>query len=94
MEPMNQFVTAETNKTAAMVVKSLEHLLRGGHTAWMNNFCNSPELTWFTKCKDRVNWNYMCQEKKCPSCSEEFVAEERRLPWPTLTRCGSSCMAR
>jgi hypothetical protein len=47
MELTNQFVTAETNKTAAIVVKLLENLLDYGHTVWVDNFHNSPELARF-----------------------------------------------
>jgi hypothetical protein len=33
MELTNQFVAAETNKTAAIIVKTLENLLGRGHSA-------------------------------------------------------------
>jgi hypothetical protein len=45
----NQFVSAETNRTAAIVVKLTENLLGCGHTVWMDNFYNSPELARFLK---------------------------------------------
>jgi hypothetical protein len=51
MELMNQFTTAETNKTAEIVVKLSDHLLGHGHTVWMDNFYNSPELAQFMKYK-------------------------------------------
>jgi hypothetical protein len=38
---MSQFVTAETNKTAEIVVKLLEHLLGHGHTVWMDSWLGS-----------------------------------------------------
>jgi hypothetical protein len=44
MELANQFIGAETNKTAAIVVKLAENLLGHGHAVWMDNFYNSPEL--------------------------------------------------
>jgi macrodomain Ter protein organizer (MatP/YcbG family) len=50
MELAIQFVNAETNKTAAIVVKLTENL-GCGHTVWMDNFYNSPELAWFLKSK-------------------------------------------
>ncbi|XP_021941441.1 piggyBac transposable element-derived protein 4-like [Zootermopsis nevadensis] len=51
MELANQFVTAETNKTAAIVVKLIEPLLGRGHTVWMDKFYNSPDLARFIKSK-------------------------------------------
>jgi hypothetical protein len=47
MELANQFVSAETNETAAIIVKLTENLLGRGHTVWMNNFYNSPDLARF-----------------------------------------------
>ncbi|PNF40920.1 hypothetical protein B7P43_G14977 [Cryptotermes secundus] len=44
MELTNQYVTAETNKTTAIVVTLLENLLGRRHTVWMDNFYNSPVL--------------------------------------------------
>jgi hypothetical protein len=44
-------VTAETNKTAAIVVKLTENLLGRGHTLWMDIFHNSPDLARFLKSK-------------------------------------------
>jgi hypothetical protein len=38
MELTNQFVIVETNKTAAIVVKVLEHVLGHELTVWMNSF--------------------------------------------------------
>jgi hypothetical protein len=38
MELANQFVSAETNKTAAIVVKLTENLLGRGHTVRMDLF--------------------------------------------------------
>ena len=52
MELTNQYVTAETNKTAAIVVTLLENLLGRGHTVWMDNFYNSPDLARFLKSKN------------------------------------------
>ena len=40
----SSLITPETPKTAAIVLKLLEHLLGRGHTLWMDNFYNSPEL--------------------------------------------------
>jgi hypothetical protein len=51
MGRMNQFMTAETNKTAVIVVKLSDHLLGHGHIVWMDNFYNSPELAQFMKYK-------------------------------------------
>jgi hypothetical protein len=52
MELTNQFVTAETNKSAEIVVKLLENLLGRGHTVWMDNFYNSPDSAQFLKSKE------------------------------------------
>jgi hypothetical protein len=38
MELTNQYVTAETNKSAGIVVTLVENLLGRGHTVWMDNF--------------------------------------------------------
>jgi hypothetical protein len=51
MELTNLFLNAETNKTAAIVVKLLEHCLGRGYTVWMENFYSSPDLAWFMKSK-------------------------------------------
>jgi hypothetical protein len=51
---MNQFVTAETNRTAATVVKLLEYVLGHRYTEWMDSFYNSPELTQFMKSKKQA----------------------------------------
>jgi hypothetical protein len=59
MELANQFVSAETNKTTAIVVKLTENLLGQGHTVWMDNFYISPELAQFLKSKNRLCWNCM-----------------------------------
>lgn len=48
---MNQFVAAETNKIAAIVIKLLEHFLGHGHAVWMDKFYKSPELVRFVKSK-------------------------------------------
>jgi hypothetical protein len=53
MKLANQFVSSETNKTAAIVVKLTENLLGRGHTVWMDNFYNSPELARFLKSKKK-----------------------------------------
>jgi hypothetical protein len=61
MELANQFVSAERNKTAAIVVELTENLLGRGHTVWMDNFYNSPELAQFLKSKKKKNrlcWNF------------------------------------
>ncbi|PNF31583.1 hypothetical protein B7P43_G00790 [Cryptotermes secundus] len=52
MELTNQYVTAETNKTTAIVITLLENLLGRGHTVWMDNFYNSPDLARFLKSKN------------------------------------------
>jgi hypothetical protein len=36
MELTNLCVAAETNKTAAIVIKLLEHLIGHGYTVWMD----------------------------------------------------------
>ncbi|XP_021941602.1 piggyBac transposable element-derived protein 4-like [Zootermopsis nevadensis] len=51
MELSNQYMTADTNKTAKIVVKLLEPLLGREHTVWMDNFYNSPDLARFMKSK-------------------------------------------
>jgi hypothetical protein len=51
VELMNQFVTADTNKTAAIVVKLSENVFGSGSTVWMEKFYNSPELALFRKLK-------------------------------------------
>jgi hypothetical protein len=50
MELTDQFVTAETNKTAATVLKLSEKLSGCGHTVCMDNFYNSEELARFDLC--------------------------------------------
>jgi hypothetical protein len=37
-------ITADTNKTTAIVLKLTEPLLKQGWTVWMDNFYNSPSL--------------------------------------------------
>jgi hypothetical protein len=37
-------ITADTNKTTAIVLKLVEPLLKQGRTVWMDNFYNSPSL--------------------------------------------------
>jgi hypothetical protein len=54
MELGNQFASTETNKTATIVVKLTENLLGHGHTVWMDNFYNSPELAQFLKSKKQT----------------------------------------
>jgi hypothetical protein len=51
MELTNEFVNSETNKTAAIVIKLAKPLLGRGHTVWMDNFYNFPELACFLKSK-------------------------------------------
>jgi hypothetical protein len=53
MELANQFVSAEANKTTAIVVKLGENLLGRGHTVWMDNLYNSLEFTKFLKSKKK-----------------------------------------
>jgi hypothetical protein len=51
MELMNQFVTADINKTAAIVVKLSENIFGSGSTVWMGRFYNSSEFALFRKLK-------------------------------------------
>jgi hypothetical protein len=51
MELTNQYVNFDTNKTAATMIKLMEPLLGRGHTLWMDNFYNSPELAHFLNSK-------------------------------------------
>jgi hypothetical protein len=37
-------ITADTNKTTAIVLKVVEPLLKQGWTVWMDKFYNSPSL--------------------------------------------------
>jgi hypothetical protein len=37
-------ITADTNKTTAIVLKLLEPLLKQGRTVWMDSFYNLPSL--------------------------------------------------
>ncbi|XP_021939069.1 piggyBac transposable element-derived protein 4-like [Zootermopsis nevadensis] len=39
----------ENNKTSSIVVKLMEDLLNKGHTSWMDNYYNSPDLAAFLK---------------------------------------------
>jgi hypothetical protein len=50
MDLTNQFMTTET----AIVVKLLENLLGRGHTVWMDNFYNSPDLARYVKSKNQT----------------------------------------
>ena len=52
MELTNQHATSETNKTTAIVVTLLENFLGRGHTVWLDNFYNSPDLARFLKSKN------------------------------------------
>ena len=58
-----EFDCSRNPKTAAIVLKLLEPLLGHGHTLWMDNFYNSPELAWqlkiqhFTDCVGTLKWN-------------------------------------
>jgi hypothetical protein len=38
MDLTNKFMTPETSKTAAIVVKLVQNLLGHGHTVWMDSF--------------------------------------------------------
>jgi hypothetical protein len=60
----NQFVTAETKKTAATVVKLIENLLSHGDTVWMKNSYNSPQLAWSMKSKKKVMLETLCANRK------------------------------
>jgi hypothetical protein len=71
-ELKNQFVTGETNTTAATVVNLLEHLLGHGNTVWRDNFYISPLPAQFMKynktyCVGTSHTN----RKKCSSYREE-----------------------
>jgi hypothetical protein len=37
-------ITADMNKTTAIVMKLIEPLLKQGQTVWMDNYYNSPDL--------------------------------------------------
>jgi hypothetical protein len=67
MELMSQFATAETNKSAEIVVTLLEHLLGHGHTMWLDSFYDSTVLAWFMKSpppkSSRLCWNLMLAGK-------------------------------
>ena len=41
----SSLITPDTPKTAAVVLELLEPLFGRGHTLWIDNFVNSPELT-------------------------------------------------
>jgi hypothetical protein len=51
MDLTTKVVTTAASKTAAIVVKLVEDLLGRGHTVWMDNFYNSPDLARFLKSK-------------------------------------------
>jgi hypothetical protein len=55
---MNQFVTAETKKTAAIIVKLLENLLDCGHIIWIDVSHSSPEFSQFVKSNKVLCWNF------------------------------------
>jgi hypothetical protein len=58
---MNQLVTAEINKTAAIVLELSENLLGHGHTVWMVSCYSSPEMAQFMKSKENwLCWNFTC----------------------------------
>ena len=40
----SSLITPDTPKTGATVLELLEPLFGGGHTLWLDNFFNSPEL--------------------------------------------------
>jgi hypothetical protein len=43
-EPVSPLITADTNKTAAIVLKVVVPLLKQSLAVWMGNFYNSPCL--------------------------------------------------
>jgi hypothetical protein len=57
-------VTAETHKTAAIVVTLVENLLGCGHTVWMDNFFNSLDLACFWKSKNTDCVGTLCSNRK------------------------------
>jgi hypothetical protein len=56
-------ITADTNKTSAIVLKLVEPLLKQGWTVWMDNFYNSPsqaktlKMTYKTDCVGTLQLN-------------------------------------
>jgi hypothetical protein len=48
-------ITADTNKTTAIVLKLVEPLLKQGRTLWMDNFYNSPSLARMLKIKHNTD---------------------------------------
>jgi hypothetical protein len=62
----NQFVTAGTNKTAAIIVKLSEHLLDHGYTVWIDNFHNllgsrrKEGRKGKKRERERLCWNFTC----------------------------------
>jgi len=42
--PQSSLITPDTPKTAAVVLELLEPVFGLGHTLWIDNFFNSPEL--------------------------------------------------
>ena len=47
----SSLITPDTPKTAVVVLELLEPLFGRGHTLWIDNFFNSPELAWKLKIK-------------------------------------------
>jgi hypothetical protein len=95
MELANQFVSAETNKTTAVVVKLTENLLGRGHTVRMDSFYNSPELARFLKSKKTDCVGTLRDNRKIvPPLVRNTKLNKGEQLWSTLRKCGSSCMAR
>jgi hypothetical protein len=66
IELLNQFVTTETNKTAAVVKQSGRHVGHG-QSVWTDSFYNLACLAWFMKSKKM-------------DCVETLHADKKNVP--------------
>jgi hypothetical protein len=89
MELTNPFVTAETNKTAAVMIKLLEHCLGHGHTMWMDRFYRSLELSWLKKSEntDRI-WTSWANRNNVPPVVKNKKLKKGGHCGRWLRRCG------
>jgi hypothetical protein len=71
-------ITADTNKPTAIVLKSVEPLLKQGRTMWMDNFYNSPSLARTPKITHKTDcWNSQFEPQECATKSEKHTTKKR-----------------
>jgi len=74
--PQSSLITPDTPKTAAVVLELLEPMFGHGHTLWIDNFFNSPELARKLKIEhstDCVAERLDIKKKFCLSLNKIFI---------------------